>query len=93
MNIQTIKVDDNSGIRPFIGKLHIPTSDSHKGQNGKALIIGGSSLFHAAPVWAASTASIFVDMVHLASIDANIEVVQSLKKAFGRGWWYPNPRL
>lgn len=93
MNIQTIKVDDNSGIRPFIGKLHIPASDSHKGQNGKALVIGGSSLFHAAPVWAACTASIFVDMVHLASIDANIEVVQSLKKSFWSGMVVPQSQI
>ena len=25
-------------------------NDSHKGQNGKVLIIGGSSLFHGAPI-------------------------------------------
>jgi NAD(P)H-hydrate repair Nnr-like enzyme with NAD(P)H-hydrate dehydratase domain len=29
-------------------KLYVPAPSSHKGQNGKLLIIGGSVLFHAA---------------------------------------------
>jgi len=32
-------------------KLYVPALNSHKGENGKLLIIGGSVLFHAASLW------------------------------------------
>ena len=83
MNI--INSSDIAAITPFFQRLHFPSSDSHKGQNGKLLVVGGSSLFHSASIWAAEIASHFVDMVHYCSTKENAEVMLSLKKKFQNG--------
>jgi len=44
-----------------------PKANSHKGDNGRLLVIGGSKLFHAAVFWTADVASRFVDLVHFTS--------------------------
>lgn len=80
-----IKTSDATSIHPFLKKLYVPKPDSHKGQNGKVLIIGGSSLFHAASIWAAEVSSYFVDMVHYSSTKENNEIFLSLKKKFHNG--------
>lgn len=80
-----IKTSDSNSIKPFIDKLYLLPPSSHKGQNGKVLVIGGSSLFHSASIWAAETASHFVDMVHYSSTEENNEIVLSLKKKFRNG--------
>ncbi len=66
-------------------KLYIPPADSHKGQNGKLLIIGGSSLFHAASLWSLKIASRVVDMVFYASVPENNAIVQKAKEEFRDG--------
>lgn len=48
-------------------RLYKPADDSHKGQNGKLLVIGGSKLFHASIFWSAEVASKIVDLVHFTS--------------------------
>lgn len=68
-----------------IKKQFAQKAKSHKGQNGKILIIGGSSLFHSASIWAAEVASYFVDIVHYSSTVENNEVFLSLKKKFHNG--------
>lgn len=80
-----IKTSNANLIKPFLDKLYKPTFDSHKGQNGRVLIIGGSSLFHAASIWAAEIASHFVDIVHYSSTKENNEIILSLKKKFRNG--------
>ncbi len=80
-----IKTSDTESIQPFLKKLYTPKPDSHKGQNGKVLIIGGSSLFHAASIWAAEIASYFVDMVHYSSTKENNAIFLALKKKFHNG--------
>ena len=80
-----IKTSDLVSIQPFLEKLYIPKEESHKGHNGKVMIIGGSALFHAASLWAAEISSHFVDMVHYASTKENNEIVTSLKKTFRNG--------
>jgi len=71
---------------PLILKnLYIPPPNSHKGDNGKVLIVGGSKLFHAASLWALSIASRIVDMVFYASVPENNEIVLQLKKEFRDG--------
>lgn len=80
-----IKTSDPNSIKPFLKKLYVPSKDSHKGQNGKILVIGGSSLFHAASIWAAEMASYIVDMVHYSSTKENGEIFLSLKKKFRNG--------
>jgi len=65
--------------------MKLPDAKSHKGQNGKLLIIGGSSLFHSASLWAAELASHFVDMVHYASTEENAQIFINLKTKFTNG--------
>ncbi len=88
-----IKTSDAQTIQPFLDKFNFPKADSHKGQNGKVLIIGGSSLFHAASIWAAEIASYFVDMVHYSSTEENNQVFLSLKKKFHNGIVVPQKDL
>ena len=70
--------------------LYKPDPLSHKGQNGKLLIIGGSKLFHSASIWAAEVASRIVDMVFYSSIDENNEIV---KGKFQNGIVVPRIKL
>lgn len=60
--------------------LYRPPKDSHKGQNGKLTIVGGSKLFHGASLWALKVASRMVDMVYYASVPENLELVKDLSK-------------
>lgn len=69
----------------YITQIHFPTSGSHKGQNGKVLLIGGSELFHAASQWSLLVLSRMVDMVFYASIPSNNEIVQHAKEQFPNG--------
>ncbi len=80
-----IYTSDVKTVSSFIPQFHIPRADSHKGQNGKLLIIGGSQLFHAASLWAAETAAYYVDMVHFCSTIQNNELYQSAKHKFSNG--------
>ena len=66
-------------------KLYVPPADSHKGQNGKLMIIGGSKLFHAASLWALKVASKIVDMVYYSSVDENNQIIQKAKEEFRDG--------
>jgi NAD(P)H-hydrate epimerase len=88
-----IKTSDTKIIKTFLTKLILPQSDSHKGQNGRVLIIGGSSLFHSASLWAAEVASHFCDMVHYSSTEENQEIFLSLKKKFQNGIIVPQEKL
>ncbi|MDP3998884.1 MAG: NAD(P)H-hydrate dehydratase [bacterium] len=60
-------------------KLYLPARDSHKGQNGKLTIIGGSHLFHGASLWALKVASRIVDMVFYSSVPENNTLAEQLK--------------
>ena len=80
-----IKTSDTKSIKPYLKEIFLPKPNSHKGQNGKVLIIGGSSLFHSASIWAAEIASHFADMVHYSSTEENNEIFLALKKKFRNG--------
>jgi len=80
-----ISTKNPEGIETFLSRLYLPPKDSHKGQNGKVLVIGGSKLFHSSPIWAAEMASHFADMVHFSSTKENNEIMLSLKKEFRNG--------
>lgn len=60
--------------------LYRPPKGSHKGQNGKLTIVGGSKLFHGASLWALQVASRIVDMVYYTSVRENLELVKDLSK-------------
>ena len=74
-------------------KLYIPPQNSHKGQNGKLLIIGGSHLFHAASLWSLKVASRIVDMVFYSSVPENNQIVLEAKKEFRDGIVVPRESL
>ncbi len=60
-------------------KLYKSPPDSHKGENGRLTIVGGSNLFHGASLWALKVASRIVDMVFYASVPQNNELTKYLK--------------
>jgi hydroxyethylthiazole kinase-like uncharacterized protein yjeF len=72
-------------LLPFLQNITLPAADSHKGQNGKLLIIGGSELFHAASRWSLDIASRFVDMVFYSSVPSNNELMKEAKGEFWNG--------
>ena len=74
-------------------QLYVPPPSSHKGQNGKLLIIGGSHLFHAASLWALEIASKIVDMVFYSSVPENEKIVQDTKEAFRNGIIVPREHI
>jgi ADP-dependent NAD(P)H-hydrate dehydratase / NAD(P)H-hydrate epimerase len=74
-----ISTSNTESILPYLKQIHQPNADSHKGQNGKVLVVGGSSLFHGAVLYAAEAASHIVDMVHVASTDENNEIIKKIK--------------
>lgn len=80
-------------IQFFFQQIKLPQTTSHKGQNGKLLIIGGSELFHAASKWSLDIASQFVDMVFYSSIPSNNQLVQEAKKNFWNGIVIPRKEL
>lgn len=80
-------------ILSYFKQIQLPESGSHKGQNGKLLIIGGSELFHAASKWSLDIASKFVDMVFYASVPSNNELVQHAKQELWNGIVVPREEL
>ncbi|MEA3355331.1 MAG: NAD(P)H-hydrate dehydratase [Patescibacteria group bacterium] len=74
-------------------KLYQPKKDSHKGQNGKLLVIGGSELFHSASMWSLEVASKIVDMVFYSSVPINEEIVKKQKERFHDGIVVPKGKL
>ena len=67
-------------MKNFLKKLYLPPEESHKGQNGKLLIIGGSQLFHAASKWSLDIASKIVDMVFYSSVPINNKIFTKFLK-------------
>lgn len=80
-----ITIEPKDALETAIRDVKLPKTDSHKGQNGRLLIISGSSLFHAPAIWSAQIASHFVDLVHFCPSDENIAVVNKLKSSFTNG--------
>lgn len=60
-------------------KLSKNKPHSHKGENGKLLIIGGSEKYHGAPILSAKIASKIVDLVYFASVPENNALLQKIK--------------
>jgi len=77
----------------ILKELYKPASTSHKGDNGKLLLIGGSKLFHAASLWPLTVASRIVDMVFYASVPENNELVLRAKEEFGNGIVIPRAKI
>jgi len=63
----------------ILKQLRKPSSDSHKGDNGRILVIAGSEKYHGALLMAVQTASRVVDMVYVHSVEENLRLVNLLK--------------
>ena len=77
----------------ILNQLYLPPKNSHKGQNGKLMIIGGSKLFHGASLWSLKVASRIVDMVYYASVAENNEIVHQAKNQFRKGIVVPRDKI
>lgn len=73
--------------------LYIPSSDSHKGQNGKVMLIAGSKLFHAASIWPLTVMSRTCDMVFYSSVEENNELITRMKEQFKNGIVIPRSKI
>ncbi len=72
------------------GQLYQPRQDVEKGKNGQVAIIGGSSLFHGAPLLSLKVASRMVDMVFFASPEPSVgRVAESFKSKLFSFIWVP----
>lgn len=70
--------------------LYIPPKNSSKNDNGQVTVIGGSKLFHGAPILALTTASRIVDMVYFASPEPSVgEVANKIKSKLLSFIWIP----
>lgn len=71
-------------------KLFKPHKNSTKADNGQVIIIGGSELFHGAPIFALKTASRIVDMVFFSSPELSIKgVAEKMKSELSSFIWVP----
>ncbi len=93
MTFEQINTKDERKIKEYFQQFVLPKENSHKGENGRVLIIGGSSLFHAASIWAAEVASYFVDIVHYCSTPGNNQIFLFLKKKFKNGIIVPQKEI
>ncbi|MFZ5376334.1 MAG: NAD(P)H-hydrate dehydratase [Patescibacteria group bacterium] len=80
-------------LRKIFLQIKLPSANSHKGQNGKLMIIGGSELFHAASKWSLDIASRFVDMVFYSSVPSNNQLIQTIKANFWNGIVIPREKI
>lgn len=71
-------------------KLYRPVPESSKNENGRVTIIGGSELFHGAPLYAVKTVSRIADMVFFSSPEPSIgEVANKIKSELLSFIWVP----
>ena len=71
-------------------KLTKPHKNSGKGDNGQVVIIGGSKLFHGAPIFSLKVASRIVDMVFFSSPEPSIgPVAEKMKSELSSFIWVP----
>lgn len=80
-------------LSPYLQKIQLPLTHSHKGQNGKVLVIGGSELFHAASQWSLLVVSRMVDMVFYSSVPANNALITESKQEFHNGIVIPREHV
>src|SRR4030065_1868546 len=70
--------------------LYKPSKSSKGEDNGQVTIIGGSSLFHGAPILALKSASRIVDMVFFATPEKSVGMVaEQLKSKLLSFIWVP----
>lgn len=74
----------------LIKNLYKPLPESSKGENGLVAVIGGSKLFHGAPLLALTTASRIVDMIFFSSPEPSVgKVADEIKSKLFSFIWVP----
>lgn len=63
----------------IFGQLKKPSPESHKGDNGRVLVIAGSEKYHGALLLAIQAASRLVDVVYVYTWEGNRRLVEQLK--------------
>jgi len=64
----------------ILSQLRRPDSTSHKGQNGRLLVIAGSDKYHGSLLLSLQAASRIVDMVYVYSVEKNLDLVAKLQQ-------------
>lgn len=80
-------------IEKYLASFRRFDPSSHKGQNGKVMVIGGSDLFHAASAWALEVVASMVDMVFYSSVPVNNDLILEAKKHFWSGVVVPRGEI
>lgn len=65
--------------KSILKKLTRPEPMSHKGHNGRLLVIAGSDKYHGALNMTVQTAARIVDMVYVHSVEQNLKMIRTLK--------------
>jgi len=74
----------------ILRKLFVPNHDSSGEDNGQITIIGGSKLFHGAPILSLKAASRIVDMVFFASPENSVgRIAEEIKSELSSFIWVP----
>lgn len=63
----------------ILAQLHKPSKQSHKGENGRVLVIAGSDKYHGSMLLTVQTVSRIVDMVYVHSVFKNLKLIDKLK--------------
>lgn len=66
-------------IKKILSSLHKPDKYSHKGQNGKLLIIGGSKKYSGSPLFEILAARRFVDLLYFYPAEKDPFLIQAVK--------------
>lgn len=62
-----------------LARLYHPSSDSHKGDNGRLLLIAGSRQYHGSLLLSAAMATKVVDLVYVATTPENFALLQKVR--------------
>lgn len=63
----------------IVRKLILPKKSSHKGQNGRLLVVAGSEKYHGSLLYAIKAAAKIVDLVYVLTTKENQKLVRKLK--------------
>lgn len=77
----------------WLSRLWRPSDATGKFDGGQVTIVGGSSLFHGAPILALKVASRLASMVYFATPEVDRGVVERIKAQLGSFIWVPRDEL
>ena len=77
----------------WLARLWQPTDAIGKFDGGQVTVVGGSSLFHGAPILALRTASRLASMTFFATPEADRELANQIKSKLGSFIWVPAGEL